>query len=64
MCQEFNHFSDILHHFVLPKLAASSIRVKMFKCLFHGVGSIQFISTQDYTCTIAFAIYDFPLVMS
>ena len=27
MCQNFNHFSDILHHFVIPKLATSSIRV-------------------------------------
>ena len=28
MCQGFNHFSDILHHFVIPKLATTSIRVK------------------------------------
>ena len=27
MCQGFNHFSGLLHHFVLAKLATSSIRV-------------------------------------
>ena len=27
MCQGFNHFSVFLHHFVLAKLATSSIRV-------------------------------------
>ena len=27
MCQGFNYFSDFLHHFVLAKLATSSIRV-------------------------------------
>ena len=26
MCQDFNHFSGLLHHFVLAKLASSSIR--------------------------------------
>ena len=29
MCQGFNHFSGFLHHFVLAKLASSSIRVKV-----------------------------------
>ena len=28
MCQGFGHFLDFLHHFVLVKLATSSIRVK------------------------------------
>ena len=28
MCQGFSHFSGSLHHFVLGKLATSSIRVK------------------------------------
>ena len=28
MCQGFSHFSASLHHFVLAKLANSSIRVK------------------------------------
>ena len=28
MCQSFNHFLGFLHHFVLAKLATSSIRVK------------------------------------
>ena len=28
MCQGFSHFSGFLHHFVLAKLATSSIRVK------------------------------------
>ena len=28
MCQGFSHFSGILHHFVLAKLATTSIRVK------------------------------------
>ena len=29
MCQGFGHFSGFLHHFVLAKLATSSIRVKV-----------------------------------
>ena len=29
MCQFFNHFSVSLHHFVLAKLATSSIRVDL-----------------------------------
>ena len=28
MCQGFSHFSVFLHHFVVPKLATSGIRVK------------------------------------
>ena len=28
MCQGFGHFSVFLHHFVVPKLATSGIRVK------------------------------------
>ena len=28
MCQGFSHFSGLLHHFVLTKLATSYIRVK------------------------------------
>ena len=28
MCQSFNNFSGFLHHFVLAKLATTSIRVK------------------------------------
>ena len=27
MCQGFSHFSGFLHHFVMAKLATSSIRV-------------------------------------
>ena len=33
MCQGFSHFSGFLHHFVLAKLATSSIRVKMLLTL-------------------------------
>ena len=36
MCQEFSHFSSFSHHFVLAKLATSSIRVdvwSMFKLI-------------------------------
>ena len=29
MCQGFSNFSGFLHHFVLAKLATSSIRVKL-----------------------------------
>ena len=29
MCQGFNNLSDSLHHFVLAKLATTSVRVKM-----------------------------------
>ena len=29
MCKGFSHYSDFLHHFVLAKLASSSIRVKL-----------------------------------
>ena len=37
MCQGFSHFSGILHHFVLAKLANSSIRVKtLIKHLNHN----------------------------
>ena len=28
ICQGFNHFAGFLHHFVLAKLATSSIRIK------------------------------------
>ena len=28
MCQDFCHFSGLLHHFVMAKLATSSIRVR------------------------------------
>ena len=30
MCQGFSHFTGFLHHFVLAKLAISSIRVKTY----------------------------------
>ena len=33
MCQGFSHFAGLLHHFVLAKLATSSIRPKK-SCLF------------------------------
>ena len=36
MCQGFNHFSGFLHHFVLAKLATSSIRVKVLSQLSNG----------------------------
>ena len=31
MCQGFSHFSGVLHHFVLAKLATTGIRVNMHK---------------------------------
>ena len=32
MCQGFTHFSGLLHHFILAKLATSSIKVKPLCC--------------------------------
>ena len=37
MCQGFSHFSVCLHHFVLAKLATTSMRVKIsLKCCYHA----------------------------
>ena len=33
MCQDVSNFSSVLHHFVLAKLATSSIRAKLLKHL-------------------------------
>ena len=38
MCQSFSHFPGFLHHFVLAKLATSSIRVKMCWSYFSMLG--------------------------
>ena len=38
MCQGFNTFSCFLQHFVLTKLATSSIRVKILKPVWHSLG--------------------------
>ena len=39
MCQGFSHFSDFLHHFVLAKLATTSIRVKQATAFISVVSS-------------------------
>ena len=36
MCQALGHFSGFLYHFLLAKLASSSIRVKVELTLYSG----------------------------
>ena len=41
MCLGFNHYSGFLHHFVLAKLATTSIRVKIFLNLLVYVSEVN-----------------------
>ena len=40
MCQDFSNFSSFLHHFVLEKLATSSIRVGQILSTVIRIGTI------------------------
>ena len=56
MCQGFSHFSGFLHHFVLAKLATSSIRVNINRV--KTCGNVTNSSTgQKGFCTKYILIY-------